>query len=286
MKRHTKGSDSRFRAHVPGFMSFTVAGALLVVPVVGWLAEALYDEREAHAAVVESIEQRVRDDLRRHGFEQAPDLASLGIESWRATASFRFELGTGVLTGGAPDGERSREVARVVEQELGRYPAGFAKKVRLRRVVFVSNLREANKSIPSLPNFEGGLLLDIVPDSPGEDAYLRRLIHHEVFHFMDYADDDQLSQDDAWTSLNDEYFVYGFGGRFERRGRSSGFGSGGPGFVSGYARSALEEDKAETFAFMMTAPAALAAQVTSDSVLAQKVATLQRAYPVLTTERR
>ena len=48
-----------------------------------------------------------------------------------------------------------------------------------------------------------------------------------------------------------------------------------PGFVSKYATSALEEDKAETFAFLMAAPARLQAIAARDAVIRAKIAAVK-----------
>jgi hypothetical protein len=93
-----------------------------------------------------------------------------------------------------------------------------------------------------------------------------------VFHFADYADDDQVKSDPGWAKENGDSFVYGSGGRFQRDPRSSSPESGSPGFVTRYATSALEEDKAETFAFLMVAPEMMAERIKTDPVLAHKVA--------------
>jgi hypothetical protein len=109
--------------------------------------------------------------------------------------------------------------------------------------------------------------------------------HHELFHFADYADDDQLQHDPDWEMLNDRWFSYGSGGRFVREPGSARFEPDLHGFVSKYSRSALEEDKAEIFAFLMTRPDAMAELARRDAVVARKVALvklqLQKLVPAL-----
>jgi hypothetical protein len=144
-----------------------------------------------------------------------------------------------------------------------------------------TSLHEGKLAIPSLPNYHGALVLDVDADAP----FLRRLVHHEVFHFADYADDDQLSRDPAWAALNDRYFVYGSGGRFLRDPGAGCFTDKYPGFVSEYATSALEEDKAEIFAMRMVAPRELDAFASADPIVRAKSraieAQLQKLSPAL-----
>jgi len=50
------------------------------------------------------------------------------------------------------------------------------------------------------------------------------------------------------------------------------------GFISAYATSALEEDKAEVFSFLMTEPAAVADMAKRDPVLKLKVLAVQKQF--------
>jgi hypothetical protein len=90
------------------------------------------------------------------------------------------------------------------------------------------------------------------------------------------ADDGVLQIDHAWLALNPDGFRYGRGGRSMRAPSAGAFTRDVPGFVTRYATSALEEDKAELFAFMLTEPAAVASLAESDAVLARKVARMKQ----------
>jgi hypothetical protein len=263
----------------PSFMTLTVAAALLLTPSVGLLAAELRDPNAERARLVEEADLALRADLLGQGFSplagSSGDLArlsALGIEVFTPTRAFHLESGGTVLSG-APIAAHERDRALVtLSRELARYPAEFLARARLRRLVLCSNFHEGSESIPSLPNYHGALLMDVDADPP----YLRRLVHHEVFHFADYADDDQLSHDPAWLALNDRYFVYGSGGRFAREPGAGRFSAESPGFVSRYATSALEEDKAETFAMRMSAPEQFAALTATDAILRAKSAALEQ----------
>jgi hypothetical protein len=256
-------------------MGVTVLVALAATPGVGWLIESMYDERAARAAVLAEGDARIRDEMLELGWTPLSGTAPLrlensrGVELFAARSEFSLELANGAVRGRAPSS--SERVAELVAAELERYPRAFLEAARLQRVVLCSGLSEGGVVIPSLPNFHRSLLLDVDADA----AYLRRLVHHEVFHFADYADDDQVQRDPQWAALNDRWFVYGSGGRFVRDPASS-HKSERDGFVTRYAESALEEDKAETFAFVMTEPAWIEARGKSDAVLARKVFAVKR----------
>jgi len=256
-------------------MAATVLLALAVTPGVGWLLENLYDERAARAAVLEQADDGVRREMLALGWAPISSVAarglkeSHGVEILAARSAFSIELANGPVRGQPPrvtDG-----VVAIVAAELSRYPRAFLEAARLRRVTLCSQLSEGDVAIPSLPNFHRTLLFDV----DAEPSYLRRLVHHEVFHFADYADDDQVQSDPEWAALNDRWFVYGPGGRFTRQAESSRK-TDLAGFVTLYARSALEEDKAETFAFSMVDPRWVAERSERDPVLARKVAAARR----------
>jgi hypothetical protein len=262
----------------PDFMTLTVAIALLVTPSVGLLAAELRDPAAEQARLAREADEALRGDLFEHGIAPFAStraatraLAALGVEVVLPERSFQFESGDHTLTGDLVTAAAAEYALDTLAVELARYPASFLNRARLHRVLLCANLHEGSEAIPSLPNFHGTLLVDVDADAP----FLRRLVHHEVFHFADYADDDQLSRDPAWLALNDHYFVYGDGGRFVRDPGAGRFSAEIPGFVSRYATSALEEDKAETFAMRMVAPREFAALLAEDPILRAKSAAIE-----------
>lgn len=254
-------------------MTLTVVLALVVTPSVGLLAAELRDPKAESERFAREADSALRDDLVRQGFvplaaqdRNVAALAALGIEVLVPERAVHLESGPAMLSGEPAEAAQVQRALAPLSRELARYPVAFLQSARLHRLLLCARLHEGNEAIPSLPNFHGALLVDVDADAP----YLKRLVHHEVFHFADYADDDQLSSDPAWLSLNDPYFVYGDGGRFRREPGAGRFSPAIAGFVSRYATSALEEDKAETFAMRMTAPAQFAALLANDEVLQAK----------------
>jgi len=207
-----------------------------------------------------------------------------GVALLDATRAFRIELGHGPIAGVPAEPARLAAARGIVVRELGRYPAAFLAAIHLRGVVFADDLREGETPIPSLPNVAGLLLLDVA----GTESDLVRGLHHEVFHFADLADDGSLAPDPAWEALNAPSFVYGAGGRTLRAawaGRppeSDGFLSGG--FVSPYATSGAEEDKAETFAFAVARPAQVKERAAQDAILRSKLHEIARRIGTLDPE--
>lgn len=213
-------------------------------------------------------------DATRLGFVATSDVNGVALVD--ATQSFRIELGNGPVHGVPPGLERLRTAKEIVRRELARYPQSFLHAIKLRGVVFASELGEGENTIPSLPNVAGLLLFDV--DATARD--LVRGLHHEIFHFADLADDGTLTPDPAWAALTPG-FSYGAGGRTLRSTWAADSARDLHGFVTPYATSGVEEDKAETFAFAMARPEELRARVASDPILVRKLDELARRMQLL-----
>lgn len=183
-----------------------------------------------------------------------------------AQQPFKLTLANGPLEGDPLPPERAKTALSVLRRELARYSPERLEAAGLQRVVLAADLRESGKLISSLPNVSGSLLLDgSVPES-----FLARLVHHEIFHFLDFADADRHHEDDAWSQEN-HLFAYGEGGRSVRSPRASELTDEMPGFLTRYAMSAVEEDKAEVFSLLMTRPADVRGRAHADEVVRAKV---------------
>ena len=261
-------------------MVLTFVGALLTTSLAGLLTETLLDKSAQALTLEERVARETEAILAGLGWRVPTDPAVCdpaarleqrsGAHLLVAAHPFSLPLPTGLLEGGAP-GSGAALAARVVAEELARYPEGFLDAAGLERVVLCAGLRVAGEPIPSLPNYRATLLVDV--NAPAH--FLRRLIHHEVFHFLDFADDLHVASDAEWSLLNEPGFRYGPGGRSVRDPAASLLTSELPGFLTRYATAAVEEDKAEVFAFLMTAPGEVALRASSDAVLGKKVALLE-----------
>lgn len=252
------------------FLGMTVIAAVLTAGT-GMLVESLGRDRPARAHEAEA-DNAARARMIDMSWQPPTEPVEVhGVEILHAMSGFELPLGHGVVSGTAARYDRLVEATRLIREELARHgPERFAS-AELRRVVLCAELREDRRPIPSLPNYNHTLILDVT----GEDAYLQRLIHHELFHFIDLADDGTVLRDDAWEALNPPDFSYAHGGR-AMRGSEASVTPPPPGFVSGYATSAVEEDKAETFAEWIFARDALLARAATDPVLRAKVEQIQR----------
>ncbi len=248
-----------------------VLAALVGAPLLGALGDRLVGDaaaRETRASEAKALAATLaaRGWAPSEG-RAAAELAARDVILLSATRSFEIELAHGTLRGGAPTPEAIDRAGRVLSAELARYAPGWLAKAGLARVVLAADLTEGGAPIPSLPNHLQTLVIDV---GVGE-AYLARLVHHEVFHFFDRASRARLSPDPEWDALNAPGFDYGAGGRSMRSPWVGERRADLPGFVTSYATSGVEEDKAETFALAMT-DGTVRAQAERDPTLAKKLA--------------
>jgi hypothetical protein len=190
----------------------------------------------------------------------------------------------GYIDGRRASQEELAEYLPRLRRELALYPPEMFRRAGLRRVVVASGLTFNRRPWAGVPVFDSGdLILDA---SAGRDfpEYQARVIHHEFFHMIDYAERGTLRGDGEWEGLNPWLFRYGGGGE---RCRSSGRDVSDVrkrtnGFITGYAESAPEEDKAELFGCLMVRPSETARVAASDPVLAAKIALLRRRLDAFT----
>ncbi|MCW5835008.1 MAG: hypothetical protein KIS78_21590 [Labilithrix sp.] len=195
-----------------------------------------------------------------------------GVPLLESAKPFSLALANGPVHGVPPSKERLARGAAIVARELGRYSTSFLRGVRLAGVVLTDDLAENEMPVPSLPNVGGLLLIDV----SSAESDLVRSLHHEVFHFFDLADDGRVSPDPEWGALNPASFAYGSGGRTLRGAWAARPADDLPGFVSAYATSGVEEDKADTFAFAVARAEHLRGRLASDAALRAKVEEIAR----------
>lgn len=226
-----------------------------------------FDAAAASAERAEELDHRAREGLLGKGFAPDGTEIALGVETMLPRGAFALPLSHGTVTARPPSRTKLEAAKGALAKELARYPKGFLRKAKLRRVVFCEDLEEGGRPIPSLPNYAATLLVDVDASA----VFLARLVHHEVFHFVDFADDGLVVVDPDWEKLNPPDFRYEGGGRAVRDPEASA-PTGPEGFVTRYATASLEEDKAEIFSWLMNDRALLAARARGDGVLAAKVA--------------
>jgi Putative zinc-binding metallo-peptidase len=184
-------------------------------------------------------------------------------------------------------------------EEFGLYSRLFVENAKLTRIVLCGELFRSQKQLPAAKRFAGRIKSDRqplsfehkpcggVPDGKygilylavawGRDdpEYVRKLIHHEFYHCVQWQQFGH-SGDREWAALNSPDFNYGPGGLAANYGSDPTFWvmpaeEWGNGFLNQYSMSAPEEDQAEIFAHLLTKPARVDARLRADDILRRKV---------------
>jgi hypothetical protein len=164
--------------------------------------------------------------------------------------------------------------------EWNLYPSELVKQTRLERIYLCEGLEFENTALgwppqerTALPDFEHhDLYLDI---SRGHEniLYVRKVIHHEFFHIIDFCMNGLAEHDPEWEGLNDpSTFKYGGGGElFQNHQSTSVLSEDRRGFLNEYSTSKVIEDKAEIFANMVAEDRNVIQQRSDIGIIKQKI---------------
>jgi hypothetical protein len=181
----------------------------------------------------------------------------------------------GRITADPADKKDVRTYAPILVEEFCIYPAGFVRRTKLRQIVLVRNLRLGKQQRTSVPDFARNILYIDASRGRKTEHYVRRVIHHEYFHVVDYLDDGKLYDDPGWSALNPADFRYGNGGQYMRDPNASVPSENHPGFLNRYSTSGIEEDKAEVYSYMITEYRHVAARAKKDKIIRAKMKYMQ-----------
>lgn len=190
------------------------------------------------------------------------------------TSELRLPVKTrhGEIAGKEADAAQLAAYTHLFVPEFALYPTQMVKRARLRRIILCRDLSFAGQLRTAIPDFENDTLyLDIVRGVENT-SYVRKVIHHELFHIIDYRDDGVLYGDDRWVALTPPPFKYGRGGKFAQDiSETATLTTKYPGFLNHYSTTGVEEDKAEVFANLIVDAEYVADRVKTDAVLRAKV---------------
>ncbi len=194
------------------------------------------------------------------------------IEIISAAPRFPVETRHGAIDGKEADRKEIQNYTGLFVPEFSLYPVSLVRRTQLKRVVLCSHLAFAGQRRNAIPDFEHDTLYLDVNRGTYSKSYLRKVIHHEFFHIIDYRDDGSLYQDERWSALNPPEFQYGNGGQAVQDQReTSVLTTKFPGFLNHYSTTGVEEDKAEMFANLIVDPTYVEARADKDGVLHAKL---------------
>ena len=169
---------------------------------------------------------------------------------------------------------------KIFQEEFNKYPPEFIRKSNLKWVVIVKNLSYLGHHRAAIPDYRREILYYDVAYGGCGTRYLRHVVHHEFYHMIEEEfNGNVFYKDTDWSKLNSKDFKYGKGGwHFIKQLKRNGSNfkkpfHPRPGFVTPYATSGLEEDKAEVYAYLFVEDmsACLNEWISEDEILRNKV---------------
>lgn len=155
--------------------------------------------------------------------------------------------------------ERNSAIAAVL-MALKKIPASAFKNIGMKYVMLCDEAFAQGQSIGGIPVPPLKLLM-LSMGSTGQE-YQEHIFYHELYHYMEFTKRGGFHDADWQQKFSDGYGM---------NNSDWNIGSGDYGFVSGYAQTKPEEDRAEIFAHMMADPAAAKNKAEKDNIVQQKM---------------
>ncbi len=191
-----------------------------------------------------------------------------------------FETFPVAATDGAIDAQNAgpRNVDMVLyflRKEFAKYPPELVRQSGLKRIVFCHGLTSHGHRIAGVAVQKNASMYMDSTAEIGDEAHRRRTLHHEFFHFLDYAmrAGEDITHDERWEAANAPGVAYGSAATNQPV--SNWASHPAAGFVSDYSLKALPEDRAEIFCALMTNNLTMRLLVQRDKFLAAKVQVLK-----------
>lgn len=192
------------------------------------------------------------------------------------TGSVVVRVGDGDISCELSPFDDSLDAAVRIQREFKSYPSTLFQQAGCTRIVLCTKLAYAGQLRAAIPDWEHNTLYIDTQRGATSPGYPEHVLHHEFFHLIDHADDGDVYSDATWAALNPTTFRYGNGGVNAQTTRNTGVLTDNiPGFLTHYATTGVEEDKAELFAFSITHTDYITARLKTDTVLAAKVIRLK-----------
>ena len=137
------------------------------------------------------------------------------------------------------------------------YPRSFIKCSKIKEIVLCNSINFYSFGKTHIPEYRAGCPETMMTNSllfslqERNFVYIRLVIHHELFHFIDWIDDYSY-EDKKWNTFNMPGFKYGKGGQSERVWIQ--LDEHTKGFINHYSTTGSEEDRAEIYQYLIGCP--------------------------------
>lgn len=171
----------------------------------------------------------------------------------------------GIIKHSRVDQAAVEPACRLIRAELEIYSQRTVKSTYLKEVVLGSNVRHNDIPVGGLCVAHEGVLY-FAADKLKNWNGSRRTFHHELFHCLDYHDDAWKYFDPTWAALNESTFAYSDQNKNKQLQSVPCLG-----FITNYAMTAVHEDKAELFAYMIVHHQTVKEMSENDPILRKKI---------------
>lgn len=162
-----------------------------------------------------------------------------------------------------------------LRKEFAKYPAELVRLSGVKRIVLCRDLKSGGTRIAGVAVEKNSSIYVDSTTQVGDEAHRRRTLHHEFFHFLDYAQHEDVMHNPAWEAANPPGLHYGATPPPPKPSERNWASHPYAGFLSNYSLKALPEDRAELFAGLMTNNLTLRLLLQRDQNLVTKVRLLK-----------
>ncbi len=203
----------------------------------------------------------VNNPLRKNRTGSAHEFAT----KYGITIVDQSERADGIIKHCRVDAAAVEPACRLIRTELEIYTQRTIKSTYLKEVVLGSNVRHNDTPVGGLCVAHEGVLY-FAADKLRNWNGSRRTFHHELFHCLDYHDDAWKYFDPTWAALNESTFAYSDSNKNKQLHSVARLG-----FITNYAMTAVHEDKAELFAYMIVHHQTVKDMSENDPILRKKI---------------
>ncbi|MFH1360947.1 MAG: putative zinc-binding metallopeptidase [Candidatus Omnitrophota bacterium] len=142
---------------------------------------------------------------------------------------------------------------QLFEEEIRKYPKSFFRNSRLQGIVIAKNLFHQKKPAEGLYQHKEKLMFFDFSRGMRNPKRQRHSIHHELYHMIEMQSIGYPGwKDSEWANLNEEGFMYGQNRTWQEIKNVRNYSAPPrPGFITDYAMTSIEEDKAEVYAALL-----------------------------------
>lgn len=144
-----------------------------------------------------------------------------------------------------------KKVILLFIKEIRLYPKDFFRNVHCQDIYFVRKFFYKQKPVDGVFSESANYIFYDYSRGSDNTQKIRHNIHHELYHMIGSKHPFWKEHRPAWEALNRAGFTYNQKNNPHERNRINFFAPPEPGFITDYAMSSAEEDRADVFACMM-----------------------------------